>query len=216
MFLPYPLRRTFLPILLGIPAMLPAQQLCNLNVYYASCDSVGLYVAAFFPFGAGSSCPSLVGTDILPGQGGITTMRLFYDISGVWPQMGCTTSNNIGMPLPAGTQTLQIQLFPISETDTLPVSSDTSLFVCTVGVPESESPSRLPFMLSADRILWSSDAFPPDRTMAAMDMAGAFVRRVKAGRGELPLNGLAPGAYLIHCLDCDGRTSVFRFVVGQR
>ncbi|MDQ3101133.1 MAG: hypothetical protein M3R08_07085 [Bacteroidota bacterium] len=190
-----------------------SQELINIQVIEGSCDSLFAEVSVFFPFGSGNSCPSLTGITVLPGD--VTAIvGLYYDVSGVWPQVGCTTTTDIAIPLPPGNPLVNLGTFNIMDGDTSQVVSDTLLQVCDTGTGIGEglvteyAPS---LYVQGDYLVFTQVSTFQNARMEFFDTRGNLIRSERRTADRVYIGALPAGVYLVRSVD-SMNTPVLRFV----
>ncbi len=107
-------------ILLSLQCL--AQDNLQLQRLNTSCDTVVLQTSVSFTFGYGTTCPHLeyyeasVNSDTLE-------LRLYYNVSGFWPQVGCVQTDTITTFVFPNTTVLKGITYALSEIDTNATSS---------------------------------------------------------------------------------------------
>jgi hypothetical protein len=136
-------------IMLPIASNIQSQTICITNIEPLnpiSSDKIKIINAIMFVFGAGETCPSILGYSLAINET-VLQLNLYYDISGYWPQLGCTSidTTEIGK-LDAGNYLMYINLNTIFYSDTNFIE-DTDTLVFTVinsnDVYESEVDNKL-------------------------------------------------------------------------
>lgn len=155
-------------------------------------------VSAFFPFGFGNTCPALTGNGVTQ-LGSIAVLDLYYNTSGPWPQVGCTTTSPIAYALPMGTASLWLRLRNIMDGDTSSVISDTTLMACALAVSDATDPDAPVFMRIGERIVWEPERFPPGAEIVVCSPLGASVRTVDARAGSIALFEWSQSPYIVYC-----------------
>jgi len=193
--------------LAGLSSEAAAQQIVGFQITEASCDTLHAEISVFFPFGAGDACPALSGTSIWPGDA-TNFISLYYDISGVWPQVGCTTTTTLAIPLPDGNVMVNLATFNINEGDTSVLVADTVLNVCTTSIPVVPSPLT-GFWVQNDLLQWPPARFPDGSRIRIVSSGGQLVRSAITKAGQCWLGDLPPGIYTAWCTGSRG--TAFRF-----
>ncbi len=188
------------------------QQLVGMEVVQLNCEGFSAMVSAFFPFGYGSTCPQLSGST-LSQSGSIAVLDLYYNTSGPWPQVGCTTASPIAAVLPFGTSALWLRLRNVMDGDTSEVVSDTTLATCSLSVDEVQERNASAFILDLDHVRWRPEAFPADMTLVLLSSSGARITSVPVREGALPVQELGAGVYFVHC-PLLPQLPAWRFVIG--
>lgn len=191
---------------------LPGQEICGLDIHHADCDSVSAAVSVFFPFGAGGTCPALQEIAVAE-EAQATVASLYYDVSGPRPQLGCTTSAEIGIPLVPGAAITRLRTYAIMDGDTLAAVSDTVVATCAVGIRDPGRRAPLAFRVQDGQIQWPTGGIPPSSMVRVASVTGAVLRTVAARAGRMPIHGLAPGLYVVGCPELAG-SGTRAFVVG--
>lgn len=175
-----------------------AQHLDALQILYLECDSMSAVATTSFVFGVGLNCPELVGMEVTD-QGPNTTVDLYYDVSGVWAQAGCWTTDSIHVSFTPGTGSVELRLQSVNYVDTSAVFSDTTLAACVTGLPDHTARQSPVFTLYGDQLTWAPEILPVDGEVEILSSTGAVVRSVKGRIGMCPIAGLASGVYLVRC-----------------
>lgn len=115
--------------------------LAGVEILNTSCDSLEVEVSTHFPYGAGTACPQLTGYTLKSGAG-VITADLYYDISGVWPTLGCSQTNTISGLVTPGDY-LQVRTNTIFEGDTTFAINDILFFYCATTGIEKTGNNRL-------------------------------------------------------------------------
>ena len=163
-------------------------------------DDIKVIVSAGFPFGYGPTCPSLDTVELFY-NGNEVRLELYYDISGVWPLVGCSTTDTANT---GNWSAGNYQLFLYSNTifdsdtnfhqdgDTLEIqvndqaglqSSDIAGFLKIYPNPARNSI----FIDKPDKLKFSS--------IELYDLTGTFIRKFKNNSEYLNLEGINPGLY---------------------
>lgn len=110
-------------------------QMQRLNL---SCDTLVIQTSVSFSFGYGNSCPQL---EFFETSGNADTMelKLYYNVTGFWPQVGCGQIDTIiTLILPSST-VLKGTAFALSELDTSAVSTSQIDLCSTAGIESSNT-----------------------------------------------------------------------------
>lgn len=193
--------------LAGLSSGATAQQIVGFQITEASCDTLHAEISVFFPFGAGEACPALSGTLIWPGDA-TNFISLYYDISGVWPQVGCTTTTTLAIPLPDGNVMVNLATFNINEGDTSVLVADTVFNVCTTGIPAAPSRSG-GFWIQDNLLQWPIAGYPEGSRIRIVSSGGQLVRSAITKAGQCWLGDLPPGIYT--AWNTGSRGTAFRF-----
>jgi hypothetical protein len=102
-------------ILLSLQCL--AQDNLQLQRLNTSCDTVVLQTSVSFTFGYGTTCPHLEYYETI-GNSDTLELRLYYNVSGFWPQVGCVQTDTITTFVLPNTTVLKGITFAISEIDT--------------------------------------------------------------------------------------------------
>ncbi|MEZ4791089.1 MAG: hypothetical protein R2811_13850 [Flavobacteriales bacterium] len=188
------------------------QWITALDVHHSACDSLSVSVVVFFPFGYGGTCPGLQG-QAHTSEAGLTTVDLYYDISGPWPQVGCTTSDEVQVTLPVGTDIVRVDTYGIMDGDTSEVVSDTLLTSCATGLDHIGRFEAPLFSISGDLIRWPLDRSAIHGTVDIISSTGALQRATPACVGQVYIGDLTPGVYVISYSEARGHASM-SFLVG--
>jgi hypothetical protein len=110
-------------------------QMQRLNI---SCDTLVLQTTVSFSFGYGTSCPQL---EYFETSSNADTMelKLYYNVSGFWPQVGCGQIDTITTLILPSSTVLKGTAFALSELDTSAVSSSQIDLCSTSGIESSNS-----------------------------------------------------------------------------
>jgi hypothetical protein len=101
-------------------------QIQRLNV---SCDTVVLQTSVSFSWGAMATCPQLAYYET-SGNSDTMELKLYYNVSGFWPQQGCIQIDTITTLILPNTTVLKGIAFALSDIDTTATSS-TQIELCT-------------------------------------------------------------------------------------
>lgn len=101
-------------------------QIQRLNV---SCDTVVLQTSVSFSYGYGTSCPQLAYYETSTNSDTME-LRVYYNVSGFWPQVGCGQIDTITTFVIPNAAVLKGIAFALSEIDTTATSS-TQIELCT-------------------------------------------------------------------------------------
>jgi len=165
-----------------------------MQVTEASCDTLYAQISVFFPFGAGSTCPPLSGYAVLPG-GATALISLYYDISGPWPTLGCTSTTTVAIPIPPGNVQVLVGTFNIAEGDTSAMVSDSLLQVCVLGLPDI-APNGHDLRIVHDELTWIQPLRSSGGSIEIIGNGGQLFRTCDVKDGRCWLGDLAPGVYL--------------------
>jgi hypothetical protein len=113
-------------ILLSLQSL--AQDNLQLQRLNTSCDTVVLQTSVSFTFGYGTTCPHLEYYETI-GNFDTLELRLYYNVSGFWPQVGCVKTDTITTFVLPNTTVLKGITFAVSEIDTNATSS-TQIELC--------------------------------------------------------------------------------------
>lgn len=182
------------------------QETISVQINGASCDTLHAQVTVFFAFGAGSTCPQLSGFELLPGDA-TAFLSLYYDISGPWPDLGCTTTTTIAIPIPSGEVMVHLGTFNIMEGDTSSMVSDTLLHSCATSLVE-EVNSELVLSLRNGSLVWDASTGQGHDPIRIISGSGQLIRLCPVVSGGCTIEDLRPGVYSAWW---PGR-GVFRFV----
>jgi hypothetical protein len=110
-------------------------QMQRLNI---SCDTLVVQTSVSFSFGYGTSCPQL---EYFETSSNADTMelKLYYNVSGFWPQVGCGQIDTITTLILPSSTVLKGTAFALSELDTSAVSSSQIDLCSTSGIESSNS-----------------------------------------------------------------------------
>jgi len=101
-------------------------QIQRLNV---SCDTVVLQTSVSFSWGYGTSCPQLAYYETSTNSDTME-LRVYYNVSGFWPQVGCGQIDTITTLILPNAAVLKGIAFALSDIDTTATSS-TQIQLCT-------------------------------------------------------------------------------------
>ena len=101
-------------------------QIQRLNV---SCDTVVLQTSVSFSYGYGTSCPQLAYYETSTNSDTME-LRVYYNVSGFWPQVGCGQIDTITTLILPNAAVLKGIAFALSDIDTTATSS-TQIQLCT-------------------------------------------------------------------------------------
>jgi|APTNR8051073442_1049403.scaffolds.fasta_scaffold07609_5 hypothetical protein len=193
---------------LAVPVLpVLGQELVSVQIIEPSCDTLRAQISVFFTFGAGSSCPPLIGFEILPGDA-TAILSLYYDISGPWPDLGCTTTTTVAVPIPSGEVMVHLGTFNIMEGDTSSMVADTLLHSCTTSIVERAS-NDLILSLQNGSLVWNALTGQGHGPIRILSGSGQLVRYCPVASGSCMIEDLQPGVYSAWW---PGR-GVFRFVL---
>ncbi len=104
----------------------------------SSCDTLIIQTSVSFSFGYGNSCPQL---EFFETSGNADTMelKLYYNVSGFWPQVGCGQIDTITTLVVPSSTVLKGTAYALSELDTSAVSSAQIDLCNTTGIESSDS-----------------------------------------------------------------------------
>lgn len=163
-------------------------------------DDINVIVSAGFPFGYQSTCPSLDTFEIFY-NGDEVRLELYYDISGAWPQVGCSSTDtaNTGK-WSAGNYQLILYSNTIFDSDTNFHQDNDTLKIKVydqAGLQYSEMEGSLKIYPNPARYLVFVDK-PYDLKFSSVelyDLTGTLIKKFKSNSGYLNLEGISPGLY---------------------
>lgn len=197
-------------LLIGTAMTAAAQECTNVIITSAPCTSFAAQVSVFFPFGAGSTCPDLVATVVTTGDA-TALVDLYYDASGPWPQLGCSTTDVVNADLDPGIVMVNLRTFSIWDNDTSAVVSDTLLNVCSTGIPDVH-PDLMNWRSTDDRLTWTRPKDPATGLIEIINSGGQLIRTCGAQAGTCWLGDMSPGVYLARW-PSGGSMAAFRFAL---
>lgn len=179
---------------LAISGTASAQQVEGIQVTSPPCEPLTANITVFFPFGFGQNCPMLTGYTVQPGD--VTAfIDLYYDVSGIWPQVGCWSSATIDEELPPGMMMVNLRTHQIMDGDTSAVIADTVLNVCTT-TGTADGTAMLPVAwVQGDELRWQAPDNPHQGKLHIFAYTGQAVRTTDTEAGSCRIDGLAPGCY---------------------
>ena len=118
-----------------------AQDNLQLQRLNDSCDTLVLQTSVSFTWGYGTTCPQL---EYYETSGNTDTMelKLYYNVSGFWPQVGCGQIDTITTLIIPNAAVLKGIAFALSEIDTLATSS-TQIELCSTSGIETLNSDEL-------------------------------------------------------------------------
>ena len=110
-------------------------QMQRLNI---SCDTLVVQTSVSFSYGYGTSCPQLEYYET-SSNSDTMVLKLYYNVSGFWPQVGCGQIDTITTLILPSSTVLKGVAFAMSEMDTT-VTSTAQIELCnTSGIESSNS-----------------------------------------------------------------------------
>jgi hypothetical protein len=100
-----------------------SQNNLHLTKLNTSCETAIITSWVWFPFGYQSTCPDLSGY-LLNNNPDTLILKLFYDISGPWPQVGCDRFDTLAFSISNSNLYLEGEAYSIFYNDTTLVSTD--------------------------------------------------------------------------------------------
>lgn len=187
-------RRISAALCLGFTISASAQELEGIQVTSPPCEPFTANVTVFFPFGFGQNCPALTGYTVQPGD--VTAfIDLYYDVSGIWMQVGCWSTATVDEELPPGMMMVNLRTHQIMDGDTSAVIADTVLNVCTItGIADGNS-SLPTAWVQGDELRWQVPENPRSGKLHIFAYNGQAVRTTDTEAGSCRIDGLAPGCY---------------------
>lgn len=169
------------------------QENVSVLITEASCDTLHAQISVFFPFGAGNTCPQLIGFEMLPG-GATAILGLYYDISGPWPDLGCTSTTTVSIPIPSGEVMVHVGSYNISEGDTSSMVSETLVNVCLTGVAEGVGNDQVLWLRNGS-LYWVSPTAQGHENISIISGNGQVVRYCPVASGSCMIDDLRNGVY---------------------
>lgn len=93
-----------------------------------SCDTLVAKTGVLFSFGYQSTCPQLSYFETV-SYSDTLELKLFYDISGAWPQVSCERTDTITAVIPSNMTVLKGVAYSINDNDTT-IESATQIQIC--------------------------------------------------------------------------------------
>lgn len=117
-----------------------SQQNLQMTQLDFSCDTLVVQTWVWFSFGYQSTCPQLTYYEVI-SYADTMELKLYYNISGVWPQVGCERVDTITSVILPDVTILKGVAYSINDNDTT-IESETQIPICNptgIGTTYNES-----------------------------------------------------------------------------
>lgn len=179
-----------------------AQENVQLQLINTNCDTVTLQVWTWFPIGFDNVCPQLSGATST-GFNDTLTVLLYYDISGVWPQAGCETTDLVSFyNLPSNLTVLRGITHSINSGDTSAAVSEATIPLCSTGIsePGTTGISVTIFPNPSAGIFTIESAELPDLSFKVFNLEGEEIS-LKQDEHNIDLSAFPKGIYFVRIIN---------------
>lgn len=101
-------------------------QMSRLNI---SCDTLVVKTSVGFNFGYGTTCPQLASYEV-SSNSDTMELKLYYDVSGFWPQVGCEKVDTITTIILPNVTVLKGIAYSLSNNDSI-ITSTAQIEICS-------------------------------------------------------------------------------------
>jgi hypothetical protein len=120
-------------ILLGITILISfqafSQQDLQMSRLNNSCDTLVVKTSVWFNFGSGTTCPQLASYEV-SSNSDTMELKLYYNVSGFWPQVGCEKVDTITSIILPNVTVLKGIAYSLSNNDSI-ITSTAQIEICS-------------------------------------------------------------------------------------
>lgn len=162
-----------------------------------SCDTLVAKTGVWFSFGYQSTCPQLSYFETVTNSDTLE-LKLFYNISGAWPQISCERTDTITTVIPSNMQVLKGVAYSINDNDTT-IESATQIQICNptgfISINKNSFSKIFPNPFSSQINVQLSDN--EHTTVTFYDFLGRQILQQRFSNSAIIITEqLAPGIYI--------------------